>query len=141
MKLTANPFVKRQQARARGLEREIVIAYARAASVSLHMLTGGVAQPDLVIDVAVLQAHVGQHQIGLQQGESLLIDEKGVADLGQAADRLGIVAVRAHADQQVAGTGGVHEFCEVRRQGVQAEFGPNPDDSAELLAEWDVIVA
>ncbi len=30
---------------------------------------------------------------------------------------------------------------EARRQGVQAEFGPNPDDSAELLAEWDVIIA
>ncbi len=30
---------------------------------------------------------------------------------------------------------------EARRQSVQAEFGPNPDDSAELLAEWDVVVA
>ena len=30
---------------------------------------------------------------------------------------------------------------ETRRQGVQAEFRPNPDDSAELLAEWDVVMA
>jgi protocatechuate 3,4-dioxygenase beta subunit len=30
---------------------------------------------------------------------------------------------------------------EARRQGVQAEFRPNPDDSAELLAEWDVVIA
>jgi len=30
---------------------------------------------------------------------------------------------------------------EARRQGVQAEFRPNPDDSAELLAEWDVVMA
>ena len=34
-----------------------------------------------------------------------------------------------------------HIQGEARRQGVQAEFGPNPDDSAELLAEWDVIIA
>lgn len=30
---------------------------------------------------------------------------------------------------------------EERRASVQAEFRPNPDDSAELLAEWDVVVA
>lgn len=30
---------------------------------------------------------------------------------------------------------------ETRRQGVQAAFRPNPDDSAELLAEWDVVMA
>lgn len=29
---------------------------------------------------------------------------------------------------------------ETRRQGVQAAFRPNPDDSAELLAEWDVVM-
>lgn len=30
---------------------------------------------------------------------------------------------------------------DARRQAVQAVFGPNPDDSAELLAEWDVVMA
>jgi len=30
---------------------------------------------------------------------------------------------------------------ETRRQGVQAEFRPSPDDSAEFLAEWNVVIA
>lgn len=34
-----------------------------------------------------------------------------------------------------------HIQGETRRQGVQASFRPNPDDSAELFAEWDVVIA
>ena len=30
---------------------------------------------------------------------------------------------------------------EARRASVQAEFRANPDDSAELLAEWDLVIA
>lgn len=48
MKLTSNPFVQRQLGRARSLERDIVIAYARAASAGLQLLTGREAEAERV---------------------------------------------------------------------------------------------